>query len=138
MNDLSLRDELEEFYGSEEKPLLFSDGHDNAIIGVISRCGQDPFVVYEYRTVIKNFMKDGMTAEEAEEWVSYNWTGAWVGTATPAILEPCRPSCLAAEKKLADLIAAGEAMRVALLGADYREKTVNWTRALAALKEQQP
>ena len=35
-----------------------------------------------------------------------------------------------------DLIAAGEAMRVALLGADYREVTVNWTRALAAMKEE--
>jgi hypothetical protein len=87
---MTLRQELEDWYGNQDKSLLFSGGHDNAIIGVISRCGQDPFVVYEYRTVIKNFMKDGMTEEEDEEWVSFNWTGSWCGTATPAILERCR------------------------------------------------
>jgi hypothetical protein len=31
-------------------------------------------------------MDDGMTEEEAHEWVSFNIEGAWVGKGTPAVM----------------------------------------------------
>ena len=45
-------------------------------------------VVYDRDKLVKNFMKkDGMTFEEAEEWVSYNIESAYIGETTPLILE---------------------------------------------------
>jgi len=32
------------------------------------------------------FEGQGMTAEEAEEWIAYHLEGAWVGDRTPIIL----------------------------------------------------
>jgi len=81
--DEEFRKEVAEHYG---EGILFADDHDNAIIGVISRCGQDPFLVYDIKKVVKNFQKDGMTYDEAVEWIDFNWN-AWLGTSTPGILE---------------------------------------------------
>lgn len=66
-------------------PLLF-DGCDKAIIGYIGRCGQVPMVVYDWTKLVRVFEKQGMTNEEADEWVAFNCEGAWLGPGTPGIL----------------------------------------------------
>jgi len=59
------------------------DGCDDAIIGVGSRCGQNTVFVYDYDRLVQVFVRDGMTEEEAVDWVDYNIVGAWVGEGTP-------------------------------------------------------
>lgn len=66
-------------------PLLF-DGCDKVIVGYISRCGQVPMVVYDWERLVRVFEKQGMTNEEADEWVAFNCEGAWLGAGTPRIL----------------------------------------------------
>jgi hypothetical protein len=70
---------------TDEHPKLF-DGCDAAVIGYISRCGQVPMVVYEWNRLVRVFQKQGMSHEEAEEWVAFNCECAWVGNGTPGIL----------------------------------------------------
>jgi hypothetical protein len=65
---------------------LFIDGCDQAVVGLASRCGQPPIVIYSHEKLVSKFVDDGMTADEAEEWVSYNITGAWMGPGTPGVM----------------------------------------------------
>ena len=70
---------------SGDDELLFYDGCDKAIIGHAGRCGMDSVVVYDYDKLIECFMKQGMTDEEAVEWIDYNVTGGYIGEKTPLV-----------------------------------------------------
>ena len=51
---------------------LILDGLDDALVGV-SDCGR---LIYDYNKTVKIFMnRDGMTTEEAIEWIDYNVMG---------------------------------------------------------------
>ena len=81
------REEIAEQYGEE---LLFLDppeDFDRCILGVASRCGMEPVVVYDREEVINSLMLGGMDREEAEEWFEFNTAGAYVGPRTPMFLE---------------------------------------------------
>lgn len=65
---------------------LLVEGADDAILGFIQRCGQPPVAVYDNDRLIAHFMAQGMTFEEAVEWIDYNIIGAWVGEGTPGVL----------------------------------------------------
>jgi hypothetical protein len=69
----------------KEEPLLIA-GADKAIIGWISRCGDVPIVIYSYEKLVKHFKGQGMTEDEATEWISFNVIGAWMGKGTPGVL----------------------------------------------------
>ena len=72
---------------NHDEELLTADGLDDAIIGIGSRCGQLPVVVYDSAKVIDILIeRDGMSHEEAEEFFSFNIEGAWVGEQTPVWL----------------------------------------------------
>ena len=62
------------------------DGHDEAIVGVVNRFGQDPILCYDYEKVISQLVTDGMTDEEASEWFDFNIIGALLGEWTPCFL----------------------------------------------------
>ena len=82
---MSIREFLAERYGEE---LLFVDGYDDSISGVIFRCGQAlPLVCYDFDKVIQANIDMGMTEQEALEWYEYNQVGAWVGENTPCFLK---------------------------------------------------
>lgn len=66
--------------------MLCIPGAEAAILGTVWRCGQEPFVVYDYDQLVVFFVSEGMTHDEAEEWISYNIEGAWVGPNTPGVL----------------------------------------------------
>lgn len=66
--------------------LLEISGAEAAILGTVWRCGQAPFVVYDYEKLVDFFVQEGMTHDDAEEWISYNIEGAWVGPNTPGVL----------------------------------------------------
>lgn len=84
-NHGKMREQLEEIAQDSEIPLLFIDGHDNAIIG-LARCFNNTSVLYNKQIVIQNLMKD-MTEEEAEEYFEFNIIGAYVGEYTPTFMD---------------------------------------------------
>lgn len=61
-----------------------ADGFDDAAVGIVERCGQPPIVVYDYNAAAKILHeRDGMTLEEARDYLDFNCVGAWVGPSTP-------------------------------------------------------
>jgi len=78
----STREFIDEF---AEGAVVF-DGCDEAIVGYASRINFEPVVVYSYNLLVQVFIKQGMTEDEAIEWVDYNVVGSWVGERTPLIL----------------------------------------------------
>jgi hypothetical protein len=64
-----------------EDAILWNDC-DDAIIGV-----SEGKVVYGRDALIAVFVAQGMTEEEADEWVGYNIEGAYVGELTPLIVQ---------------------------------------------------
>ena len=66
--------------------MLVADGLDAAIIGVTEGVSE-PVVAYSYEKCIEIFrMRDGMTEEDALEHMSFNVTGAYVGTRKPIFI----------------------------------------------------
>jgi hypothetical protein len=83
-------EQVRETLAEENPDALFADGLDEALVGVARRCGQPTLAVYDYWKVVDVFMtRDGMTYEDAVEWVEFNVVGAWFGENTPVWL--CRP-----------------------------------------------
>jgi|TARA_R110002153_G_scaffold15061_1_gene54137 hypothetical protein len=66
--------------------VLLADGLEDAFIGV--SCGFGPNkAIYDWDKCVEVFMnRDGMTYEEAVEWIDYNVTGAYVGEQTPEFI----------------------------------------------------
>jgi hypothetical protein len=65
------------------RALTFADGLDDALIGVGRRCGQPDITVYDYDQCVGVFMGQGMSLDEAGEYMEFNVVGAWVGPETP-------------------------------------------------------
>ena len=69
--------------------MLKIDGHDNAILGpamVWRNDGLFEVLVYDAEKIRENLMNDGMTAEEAREYIEFNIEGAYVGEHTPVLV----------------------------------------------------
>lgn len=80
------REEIIEMFSDTEIELMFMDGYDDCISGVVERFGQDPVVCYDKAKIIAKLQANGMTEEEALEWFYVNQIGAWVGNGTPCFL----------------------------------------------------
>lgn len=84
---LTCRQKINEFcedYGDAE--ILLADGFDEAFLGIGIRF-QRPVAVYDMAKCLKILRKDGLSAEEADEWMSFNVLGAYVGDGTPIFVE---------------------------------------------------
>ena len=69
--------------------MLLMDGYNDCIVGVIERCGQDRFVVYDPEKVMLQLMAENdWDHETAAEWLDFNMAGAWVGSRSPGFLAP--------------------------------------------------
>lgn len=67
------------------------DGHDNAVIGVSftwRNQRQVQLLVYDAEIIRDNLVKEGMTPDEAREYIEYNIEGAYVGEDTPVLVWP--------------------------------------------------
>lgn len=73
-----IREALVELTGDEE--LLFADGFDYAIIGVDAVTNR---VVYSHGLMIEVLVLEGMSEEDAMEYLAFNVLGAHVGERTP-------------------------------------------------------
>tara|TARA_Y100000034_G_C6514449_1_gene221157 strand:+ start:78 stop:413 length:336 start_codon:yes stop_codon:yes gene_type:complete len=68
----------------KNKDMLFADGFGEALIGYVTRCGQQPTALYNRSKCIWILMeRDGMSQEEAEEHFEYNVAGSYMGEFTP-------------------------------------------------------
>lgn len=72
----------------EPDELIFADGYDEAILGIVASNGVE-VVVYDAARVVRVLCRrDGMTLDEAESFFEFNIVGAWVGERTPLFLRP--------------------------------------------------
>ena len=67
-----LREAISDSFGKET--ILF-DGCDAAIIGISNGCNSTGQVIYDYGKLVTVFIKQGMSHEEAIEWVDFNVAG---------------------------------------------------------------
>lgn len=67
-----------------EDDLLFADGFDDCILGIVERFGIGRVVLYDREKVLAKLQADEMTYEEAVEYFEFNIIGAWMGETTPA------------------------------------------------------
>jgi len=78
-----LREELATSFGDD---LLFADHFDGSIIGVSIGCDSGR-VIYDTEKMAKTLVvSDGMTYEEAWEFLEFNTFNAYVGENTPIYL----------------------------------------------------
>lgn len=70
--------------------VLTFTGYDDCVIGVAevwdTSGSQERRVVYSGERIIKSLMRDGMTDDEAQEFLDFNIQGAYVGPQTPIIV----------------------------------------------------
>lgn len=72
---------------TNEPNLLFADGFDDAIVGVVEGFNVGPVVAYNKEAVLNTLViRDGMTIDEAIEFFEFNIVGSYVGEFTPMFL----------------------------------------------------
>lgn len=81
---MNIRELIQERIGS--KAVLF-DGCDDAIIGTSEGVNCPNRVVYSHELLVAVFERQGMSLEEAAEWVEYNVSGCGL-TDGPIIMVP--------------------------------------------------
>ena len=80
------RKDIEDLYSDDEPEMLFADGYDGAIAGVIWD-GERTRVVYTTEKILAILMEQGMTYDEASEYFDFNVAGSHMGVYTPLYLE---------------------------------------------------
>lgn len=84
-----LREKINEVLLQQDENALLMDGFDEALIGFSQRINEPLLAVYSYSKMIETLVRrDGMTDDEAMEYVDYNCVGSWVGERTPVIVMP--------------------------------------------------
>jgi hypothetical protein len=80
--------ELESLINYEtDEEIMLMDGFEEAFIGFSRRCGQPTLATYSFEKMLQILVeRDAMDVMEAEEYISYNCAGAWMGELTPVIL----------------------------------------------------
>jgi len=71
--------------GEDAEGLLLADGLEDAFLGVCQQFDRS-MALYDYHKCVEIHMKNGMTDEEAVEYLDFNTLGAYVGEKTPAFL----------------------------------------------------
>ena len=69
--------------------MLKLEGYDQAAIGVVERCGEDPLICYDYEKLIKIIMETSepkSSYRDAQDFVDFNIAGSAAGPGTPVIL----------------------------------------------------
>ena len=81
------RADITDLYGDDEPNILFAEGFDEAIAGVVWD-GERTRVVYDTELILELLMgRSEMTYEEAVEYFDFNIAGSHMGDYTPLYLE---------------------------------------------------
>lgn len=78
-----------ELVGLDEDEAIFFEPRsllDQAIVGTVSQACGPTVVCYDYWKIVNAYASDGMSPEEATEFVDFNTVQAYVGPNTPMIL----------------------------------------------------
>ena len=73
---------------------LAADGLDDAIIGYGQQFPKEPLLVYDYDKCVEIFMGQGMSHEEAIEWLEFNVINAYMGEGTPIFIRSVKNEAL--------------------------------------------
>tara|TARA_R100000655_G_scaffold82790_1_gene122339 strand:- start:10 stop:258 length:249 start_codon:yes stop_codon:yes gene_type:complete len=70
--------------------MIIYDGFDDAIIGIVYRCGMSAVTLYDQDKCIEILMEQGLGSVEAMDHFNFNVAGGYVGPDTPcfAVLGP--------------------------------------------------
>jgi|TARA_R110000824_G_scaffold66566_1_gene172670 hypothetical protein len=72
----------------DNENILFANGFEEAFVGIVRSCGEEPKACYDYDKCIEVLIsRDKMSYEEAIDFFEFNVIGAYVGEHTPAFLE---------------------------------------------------
>ena len=63
---------------------MIPTGMESAVIGIVGRFGMGPVALLDRDRCVQLLVDQGMTDDEAEEWMGFNVEGAWMGPGTPA------------------------------------------------------
>lgn len=78
------REEIDALATENDIEAILADGFEDAFIGFAERCGCGHVAVYDFANAVKVLVdRDGMSEEEAEEYLHFNVLGAYVGAQTP-------------------------------------------------------
>ena len=81
-----LTDQIKNELAELNEEMLFADGFEGAYVGYATQFNK-ALAVYDYNLCVKILMdRDGMTDDEAIEYMDFNVLGAWVGENTPLFL----------------------------------------------------
>ena len=81
------RKDIEDLQFDDAPDIVFADGYDKAIAGVIWE-GERTRVVYTTEKILAILMdRDAMTYDEASEFFDFNVAGSHMGVYTPLYLE---------------------------------------------------
>ena len=71
--------------------MLKIDGHDDAILGpacIWRGSSRVDVLVYDAELIRESLMSDGMTSEDAREFIEFNIEGGYIGIETPVLVWP--------------------------------------------------
>lgn len=81
------REMLDEYLDLIGESVLLCDGFDEAVIGFSQRMNEPLLAVYSYDKMVDILIeRDGLSYEDATEYIDFNVVGAWVGPQTPIIV----------------------------------------------------
>ncbi|AXH71248.1 hypothetical protein BSP36_203 [Bacillus phage BSP36] len=82
------KQEMKEYISEGNDTMLFANGFDEALIGVVTIAGPQgayDTALYDRGRCIRILIeRDGMTEEDAEEYFEFNIANSYVGEGTPA------------------------------------------------------
>ncbi len=74
--------------------MMKADGFDAAIIGSAERCGSPNMIAYDWDACVQILQdRDGMTLDDAIEFMEFNVLGSYVGDDTPVFIKGMSPRC---------------------------------------------
>jgi hypothetical protein len=81
------REQIAAIMAEYNEEALLADGFEDAFLGPAVRCGRPTLASYSYTKAVQVLVsRDGMSDEEAQEYIDFNVTGAWVGENTPIFI----------------------------------------------------
>lgn len=85
---MTTREEIEDRYCDDEN-LLFIDGFDDAIVGVVNGISMkhQSKVCYATEEIISILVGQGLSYEEAVEHFDFNISGSYMGENTPCFID---------------------------------------------------
>ena len=86
---MTLRDKIDEWAATHGYENVFIwDGLEKAFLGICTVYSKEPIALFDFARCIEICVdRDGMSLEEAREYLDYNVACAWIGEQTPGFFE---------------------------------------------------